>query len=301
MFLGEAQDAGEHSMEEKSRREGKESSDNGKEVKGQINGFTITAKDTLSTTAHSTTRRVTYETMTKEDRTWLRSHLSTLAPNFLDNFEIASQSIGSKISRLLEEIQTMTERDSSSKCVVFSQFLGILDVASQELSARGIRFVRVDGSMKQHERADALFDFSNDPVVKVFLLSMRAGAVGLTLTAADHCFILDTPTNPAVEEQAIDRIHRIGQTRPVTVKRFVMKDTCEERILTARRTLVSEGAGTKLDGTAIMDDMKPPPSKKARTEDEAHIAERRFERLKMVETLFGITTEMTSGKHITKA
>ena len=71
----------------------------------------------------------------------------------------------------------------------------------------------------------------------VCLLSMRTGAVGLTLTTADHCFILDTPFNSAVEEQAIDRIHRIGQTRPVTIKRFVMQGTIEERIIATRRQL----------------------------------------------------------------
>ena len=99
------------------------------------------------------------------------------------------------------------------------QFMGVLDVAACELAARGIRFVRVDGTVKQHQRADALLDFASEPDIRVFLLSMRAGAVGLTLTAADHCFILDIPQNAAVEEQAIDRIHRIGQTREVKVKR----------------------------------------------------------------------------------
>jgi SNF2 family DNA or RNA helicase len=73
------------------------------------------------------------------------------------------------------------------------------------MAARGIRFVRVDGKMKQHQRADALLDFSSDPNIRVFLLSMRAGAAGLNLMAADHCFILDAPMNSAVEEQAIDR------------------------------------------------------------------------------------------------
>lgn len=102
---------------------------------------------------------------------------------------------------------------------------------------------------------------------------MRAGAVGLTLTAADHCFILDTPQNSAVEEQAIDRIHRIGQTRPVTVKRFVMKGTVEERILNARRSLAADRptAGSQLCDSMLFsgdgDDAKR-PSKRARITDE---------------------------------
>ena len=102
--------------------------------------------------------------------------------------------------------------------------------------------------MKQHERADALLNFQAVPDIKVFLLSMRAGAVGLTLTAADHCFILDTPTNPATEEQAIDRIHRIGQLRPVTVKRFVLAGTIEERILRVRRKLGVDAAAAAMGG-----------------------------------------------------
>jgi DNA repair protein RAD5 len=99
----------------------------------------------------------------------------------------------------------MRKANPKSKCVVFSQYEGVLDVASEELLGRGIAFARIDGNSKQYERADALLEFSSNPDTTVFLLTMRAGAVGLTLTSADHCFILDIAQNSAIEEQAIDR------------------------------------------------------------------------------------------------
>jgi hypothetical protein len=161
------------------------------------------------------------------------------------------------VARLLEEVDAMVAADPDSKAVAFSQFMGVLDVAAEQLRARGVRFVRVDGTVKQHERADALLDFASDKEIKVFLLSMRAGAVGLTLTAADHCFIMDTHQNAAVEEQAIDRIHRIGQLRPVTVKRFVLQGTVEERIIGVRRQLgvdhTAAAAAARVADTSLME------------------------------------------------
>lgn len=138
-----------------------------------------------------------------------RSLLPTLNQDFLTYYYRCERKVGTKIARLLQEINLMMSKDSKSKAVVFSQFLGVLDIAAEELRARGIKFVRIDGNCKQHERADALLSFSDEPDCKVFLLSMRAGAVGLTLTSADTCFILDVCQNSAIEEQAIDRIHRM--------------------------------------------------------------------------------------------
>ena len=92
-------------------------------------------------------------------------------------------------------------------------------------------FVRLDGAMSAEQRQAALHKFREDPKVKVLLLSLRAGGVGLNLTAAQHVFLMDPWWNPAVEEQAIDRVHRIGQLHPVKVTRFVVRGTVEERIL----------------------------------------------------------------------
>ena len=91
-------------------------------------------------------------------------------------------------------------------------------------------FVRLDGAMSAEQRQAALHKFREDPKVKVLLLSLRAGGVGLNLTAAQHVFLMDPWWNPAVEEQAIDRVHRIGQLHPVKVTRFVVRGTVEERI-----------------------------------------------------------------------
>ena len=101
----------------------------------------------------------------------------------------------------------MTEGSRWSKCVVFSQFGAVLDVAAEELGRAGIRFVRVEGCRKGYQRdqrADAVLDFSADPGVRVLMLSMRAGAAGLNLIAADHCFIMDAVINSVVEERAIN-------------------------------------------------------------------------------------------------
>ena len=287
-FLGDADDAGK--LQEGRNQESPKQLDS--IVSSEVNGFQITSKEIRSEAADSGTRRQKWNLPLNEvEKRERRAALPTLTNGFLEGYDEASSTLGTKISRLLQEVTVMIRNDSKSKCVVFSQFLGALDVASEELAARGIRFVRVDGNMKQYQRADALSDFSRDPTIKVFLLSMRAGAVGLTLTAADHCFVLDTPQNSAIEEQAIDRIHRIGQTRPVIVKRFVIEGTVEQRILSARRHLGVDLVGTCLDGSGIMADeeklMATRPAKRTRFDDEEGLAGRCFQRLQMLEILFG--------------
>lgn len=106
-----------------------------------------------------------------------------------------------------------------------------LDLVEIPLHHAGIRFVRLDGSMPQAHRENAIRTFRTDPNTNVFLVSMKAGGLGLNLTTASHVFLLDPWWNPATEDQAIDRVHRLGQVRPVVVTRFVVKDTIEERIL----------------------------------------------------------------------
>jgi hypothetical protein len=113
----------------------------------------------------------------------------------------------------------MTTKSAKLKCVVFSQFFGVMDVAAEELTVQGIGFLGIDDDMKQY-RIEPTLSWSFHPIQMqgVLLLSMRCGAFGLTLTAADHCFIMDIAQYSAIEEQAIDRIHRIGQLNPVTEK-----------------------------------------------------------------------------------
>lgn len=118
------------------------------------------------------------------------------------------------------------------RALVFSQFTSFLDIVEADLRAHGIGVTRLDGSTAR--RADVIDGFrrGDDPV---FLLSLKAGGVGLTLTEADYVFLLDPWWNPAAEQQAIDRTHRIGQQRPVTVYRLIAAGTIEEKVLDLQR------------------------------------------------------------------
>ncbi len=132
-----------------------------------------------------------------------------------------------KLSLLIE---TLDEAVSEGhKALVFSQWTSLLDLLEPELKKAGLPFVRLDGSTTNRAGVVAAFQASDGP--PVMIISLKAGGTGLTLTAADHVFLLDPWWNPAVEDQAADRAHRIGQQRPVIVHRLVAEDTVEERIL----------------------------------------------------------------------
>ena len=115
------------------------------------------------------------------------------------------------------------------KVLVFSQFTSLLALVRPRLEAEGITYEYLDG--KTRDRQERVERFQNDPACPVFLISLRAGGQGLNLTAADYVFLLDPWWNPAVEAQAVDRAHRIGQTRPVIATRLIARDTVEERVL----------------------------------------------------------------------
>ena len=115
------------------------------------------------------------------------------------------------------------------KALVFSQWTGLLDRVEPYLRRAGLDFVRLDGSTRDRGAVVERFQASDGP--PVMLVSLKAGGTGLNLTAADHVFMLDPWWNPAVEDQAADRAHRIGQTRPVLVHKLVAEDTVEARIL----------------------------------------------------------------------
>jgi superfamily II DNA or RNA helicase len=133
----------------------------------------------------------------------------------------------SKIERLLEALEEAAS--DGHKALVFSQWTSLLDLVEPHLDAAKISFTRLDGSTQ--DRAAVVGAFQADAGPPVLLISLKAGGIGLNLTAADHVFLLDPWWNPAVEDQAADRAHRIGQDRPVMVYRMVSKDTVEERIL----------------------------------------------------------------------
>lgn len=136
-------------------------------------------------------------------------------------------SSSSKVERLLEILEELAAE--GHKALVFSQWTGLLDKVEPALERAGLRYARLDGSTK--DRGAVVNEFQAEDGPPVLLLSLKAGGTGLNLTAADHVFLLDPWWNPAAEDQAADRAHRIGQTRPVLVHRMVAKDTVEERIL----------------------------------------------------------------------
>jgi superfamily II DNA or RNA helicase len=132
-----------------------------------------------------------------------------------------------KTELLVEKLEESVA--SGHKALVFSQWTSYLDLIEPFLKEKGLNFVRLDGSTR--DRQSVVTEFQRDDGPSVFLISLKAGGVGLTLTQADHVFILDPWWNPAVEAQAADRAHRIGQTKSVFVYRLVAKDTVEEKVL----------------------------------------------------------------------
>src|SRR5207248_1581714 len=120
------------------------------------------------------------------------------------------------------------------KTLVFSQFTSLLAIVRERLETEGIPYAYLDG--RTRDRQARVQQFQDDPDCKVFLISLKAGGLGLNLTAADYVFLLDPWWNPSVEAQAIDRTHRIGQTRRVFAYRLITKNTVEERVLELQQT-----------------------------------------------------------------
>jgi superfamily II DNA or RNA helicase len=161
--------------------------------------------------------------------------------------------ISSKVEVLLEVLdEVVAERH---KALVFSQWTSLLDLLEPHLRAAELPFLRLDGSTRDRGRVVEGFQDADGP--PLLLISLRAGGTGLNLTAADHVFLLDPWWNPAVEDQAADRTHRIGQDRPVSVYRLVARDTVEERILllqARKRELADAALGEADRATSITRD-----------------------------------------------
>ena len=132
------------------------------------------------------------------------------------------------------------------RALVFSQFTGFLSHVRARLDAEGVPYAYLDGHTRRRAEVIERFREGDAPV---FLISLKAGGFGLNLTEADYCFLLDPWWNPATEAQAIDRTHRIGQTRNVMVYRLIAKDTIEEKVLAlARRKAELFGGVCDADG-----------------------------------------------------
>jgi superfamily II DNA or RNA helicase len=155
----------------------------------------------------------------------LRLRQAACHPGLLDPSRSGEDS--AKLETLLPRIEELARE--GHKVLVFSQFTSFLALVRARLEALGIRYVYLDGQTR--DRKAPVERFQTDPTCPVFLISLKAGGHGLNLTASDYVFLLDPWWNPAVEAQAVDRAHRMGQTRPVMAYRLIAKDTVEERVL----------------------------------------------------------------------
>jgi SNF2 family DNA or RNA helicase len=160
---------------------------------------------------------------------------------------------GAKIETLLPLLREVIEE--GHKALVFSQFTRFLALVREHLDREGIVYEYLDGRTRNREEKVARFQ--TDPDCPLFLISLKAGGLGLNLTAADYVFLLDPWWNPAVEAQAIDRAHRIGQTRHVFGYRLIARDTVEERILELQNAKRELAASIITEDRSLMQKLRP--------------------------------------------
>ncbi|KAJ8247194.1 hypothetical protein GJAV_G00259820 [Gymnothorax javanicus] len=136
-----------------------------------------------------------------------------------------------KISAVLSELKTIAQGNEAQKSVIVSQWTSMLKIVAVHLDRLGLRFATIDGSVNPKHRMELVEDFNTNPKgPQVMLVSLCAGGVGINLTGGNHLFLLDMHWNPALEDQACDRIYRVGQQRDVTIHRFVCEGTVEDQI-----------------------------------------------------------------------
>jgi superfamily II DNA or RNA helicase len=155
----------------------------------------------------------------------LRLRQAACHPGLVDPKRRAEGS--AKVDTLVDQLGEVLEE--GHKALVFSQFTTLLSIVRDRLDQAGVTYEYLDG--KTRDRQERVERFQNDPACKLFLVSLKAGGLGLNLTSAEYVFLLDPWWNPAVEAQAVDRAHRIGQTRNVFAYRLIARDTVEEKVL----------------------------------------------------------------------
>ncbi len=157
-----------------------------------------------------------------------------------------------KLEALLEQIREVT--DAGHKALVFSQFTSLLKIVRERLDSEGLVYEYLDG--KTRDRQARVERFQNDEDCRLFLISLKAGGLGLNLTAAEYVFILDPWWNPAVEAQAVDRAHRIGQKRAVFAYRLIARDTVEEKVLELQKSKRDLAAAIIGEDNALIRNLK---------------------------------------------
>jgi superfamily II DNA or RNA helicase len=160
----------------------------------------------------------------------LRLRQAACHPGLIDTKRSGEPS--AKLEALLEQLREVT--GAGHKALVFSQFTSLLKIVRDRLDSEEVVYEYLDG--KTRDRQARVERFQNDPDCRLFLVSLKAGGLGLNLTAAEYVFLLDPWWNPAVEAQAVDRAHRIGQTQAVFAYRLIARDTVEEKVLELQKT-----------------------------------------------------------------
>ncbi|KAJ3071865.1 hypothetical protein HDU98_004671, partial [Podochytrium sp. JEL0797] len=181
----------------------------------------------------------------EEGRALMNKSIAALHPDRKYTSYITS----SKVTKMIEILREIEAEDETVKTIIFSQFTSMLDIIEEALYINGMSsFLRYDGSMSSNERSDAIDSFFDQEDIPIMLVSLKAGAVGLNLTRASRVIMMDVWWNPAVEDQAIDRVHRIGQTRDVKVYRLTIQNTIEDRILALQENKRAIAAGALGEG-----------------------------------------------------
>ena len=154
-----------------------------------------------------------------------------------------------KLDQLLRDL-----KDGGHRVLLYFQMTRMIDLMEEYLTYRNYKYLRLDGSTKLEDRRDTVHDFQTRPDIFIFLLSTRAGGLGINLTAADTVIFYDSDWNPTIDSQAMDRAHRLGQTKQVTVYRMITRGTIEERIRKralqkeeVQRVVISGGSGAGVD------------------------------------------------------
>ncbi|ROW14507.1 hypothetical protein VPNG_03176 [Cytospora leucostoma] len=174
--------------------------------------------------------------------------------------QLDSDTQSSKTEALLKILQA-TLKNPGSKVIIFSQWTSFLTIIENQLKANGYKYTRIDGSMKTETRDAAMRALQGDPDTRIMLASLAVCSVGLNLVAADTVILADSWWAPAIEDQAVDRVHRLGQTRPTTVWRLVMEGSVEERVLDI------QAEKRQLVGKAFQEKVKHKKTKETRMAD----------------------------------
>jgi DNA helicase INO80 len=181
--------------------------------------------------------------------TSLKSRFTNISVPSMRRFVTDSGKLA-KLDHLLGEL-----KNGGHRVLLYFQMTRMIDLMEEYLTYRNYKYCRLDGSTKLEDRRDTVHDFQTRPEIFIFLLSTRAGGLGINLTAADTVIFYDSDWNPTIDSQAMDRAHRLGQTRQVTVYRMITRGTIEERIRKramqkeeVQRVVITGGAGT---GTAV--------------------------------------------------